>query len=246
MNKFQKYIQKYEEIHTGQKFFTYIENGETLPVSKRNVYGDGKQFVKKIFPYVDYTIKKKQRAISILDYGCGKAKHTHDISHVNKMRYKNFRNQTIFSFFDGMIQSYYCYDPCVPKFSVKPSENSLFDFIGVADVMEHIPEEFVDEVLQEINTYCKNDGLIVFTISGNKAIAHFSEEDGQLENAHTTVMPFSWWRNMLKKHMPDKAFVLLYSSNEIYKQTNRLSDTRICFQSSLHFQVQKPVDCKTA
>lgn len=246
VDKFQKYIDKYRAIHTGQDHFVYISDGQRLSVSKAVVYGDGRQFVKKVFPYVDYVIKAKSRAISILDYGCGKARHVYDIRYVNNWRFPNFRNQTIFSFFPGQIQSYYCYDPAVPQFSLKPSQGSEFDLVAVPDVMEHIPEENLEPVIKEVFSYVRDDGLVVWTISGNSAIAHFSHPDGSVENAHITVKSFNWWRDLLISHSDSRAFVLIYSSNEIFKATNRVSDTRLYFHSSAKFKVQRPLNCRGA
>lgn len=214
MNKFEYYIKKYEDIHTGKaQFITIIEGvRKTTPEH----FGDGVEFVKKVFPYISNIIQQKGRAVTILDYGCGQALHTFDPKYPSWERTVLRNGDTIFTYFKGMIQSYYCYDPAVPRYSRKPDKGTTFDMVVLADVLEHIPEENVLDLLREALSYCKDDGLMVFTISGNVAFSHF--EDG--ENAHITRKSMDWWIDTIKSVNPNIACVVRYTNNEIFKETD--------------------------
>jgi 2-polyprenyl-3-methyl-5-hydroxy-6-metoxy-1,4-benzoquinol methylase len=60
------------------------------------------------------------------------------------------------------------------------------------DVMEHIPPEHVQAVLENIGWLCK---FAFFTICFNKD--HFGKEVGA--DLHLTVRPFTWWRDKLRE-----------------------------------------------
>lgn len=224
MNRLDEYIKKYEDIHTGKSTFITVVDGkiENIFLKTPTVFGDGVEFVKKVVPYIDDLIKNKQRAVSILDYGCGQALHTYKLNYSGWQNIPSFQNNTLTSYFEGMIQCHYCYDPAVPRYSVKPEKGMLFDMVVLADVMEHIPEEHIEEVIQEAMSYCKEDGLIMFTVSGNVAYSNFPNKDGTPgENAHLTRKPLDWWKNVIVNNNPKQvAFVLMYTNNEIFKDTN--------------------------
>ncbi len=215
-SKHDEYVKKYRGIYTGTQKLTLVKGTP----DKGEVYGDGMMFMKKVVPFIRYSIEKKNRALSVLDYGCGRAMHTHARSYNILEKYKD---TTIFEFFAGMIQCYYCYDPAVPRYSVKPSPGTLFDLVGMSDVLEHIPEESVDQVIADAVSFLKDDGLFVATISAIPAHAHFLNEDGSLgENLHCTLKPLEWWINKIKTIMPNKAFVIAYtdSNRQDFKQLN--------------------------
>ena len=209
------YLKQYEGIYTGQQKLTLVKGRGP---DEGEVYGDGTEFLKKVLQFVDYTIKTKHRAISVLDYGCGRAMHTHNPSY-NMV--KSFKDTTIFSHFKGMIQSYYCYDPAVPRYSTKPSQGSLFDLVAIPDVLEHVPEEHVAEVIKDCSSFVKDDGLLVATISNNKAYSHFTNPDGTLgENLHCTLKPIEWWINLFHSVIVDRAFVIGVNDTLFMKSIN--------------------------
>jgi hypothetical protein len=109
---------------------------------------------------------------SILDYGCGKSSLASSI-------------ETLKS-----IPSYR-YDPAIPEYSVLPTEKA--GMILNIDVMEHIPEDSVDDVLAKI---CGLSGNAFFNISCVEAWNKLP--DGS--NAHCTVHPAWWWERKLKKY----------------------------------------------
>lgn len=220
MNRLQEYIIKYQGIHDGTDPFLQLKEEidpvtghkvqvrSNLPpmlnLSKRGALFDGSQLGKKMPDYIDHIITKKQRAITLLDYGCGQAIHTYQ-------PLPEHDNKTLLGRFNGMIQCYYCYDPAVKKYNQKPPHGMLFDTVCCADVMEHIPEEHVDEVLEDIFSYLKDDGTAMFTISASQASKAF--KDG--ENLHITLKEPQWWTDKLLKIFGDKAFLCLYKQTHI-------------------------------
>lgn len=224
MNRLEEYIKKYEEIHSGKSSFVTVVNGkiENIFLETPTIFGDGVECVKKVFPYIDAVTKVKRRAVTVLDYGCGQALQTYEPNYIGWQNIPSFQGHTVFSYFKGLIQQYYCYDPAVPKFSVKPEKGTLFDMVIMADVLEHVPEEHVTEVVSDAISYCKDDGLIMFTVSGNLAYSHFPAAPGVPgENAHVTRMSMDWWKEKIVECNPlNVAFVLMYTNNEIFKLTD--------------------------
>lgn len=201
MNKLEEYILRYQGIHDGVD--PYVSGGRqhinNTVIGKGKILFDGSQLGRKLPPFIQTVIDNKKRAITLLDYGCGKALHVH-------RQLKEHGDLTLLGRFQGMIQCYYCYDPAVQIYSVKPPVHMVFDLVCCADVMEHVPEEFVAQVLQEIAAYTKDDGTAMFTISGNLAKKSFS--DG--ENLHATVRSVEWWVEQLKMAFGQKSFLMFY------------------------------------
>ena len=100
----------------------------------------------------------------ILDYGCGKA--------------------TVSENFPGVTN----YDPAIDEFSEEPVP---CDLVLCIDVMEHIEENFVDDVLNHIKE--KTTLAAFFVISIRPACAKLP--DGR--NAHITIKPKEWWLRKL-------------------------------------------------
>tara|TARA_R100001509_G_scaffold132729_1_gene86257 strand:- start:7558 stop:8094 length:537 start_codon:yes stop_codon:yes gene_type:complete len=111
---------------------------------------------------------------SILDYGCGKALfHKHFLPTI-------FRGIMIF-----------CYDPAVKDFENKPQKE--IDLTLCIDVMEHVQEDKIDEVLKDLFT---NTKFVFLTITCYDAIQKLPNG----KNAHYTVKPPSWWNDKLKPY----------------------------------------------
>jgi hypothetical protein len=82
----------------------------------------------KYIPAINQIIKDKGIE-SILDYGCGKAKHHPKEWNATK------------------------YDPAIPAYQNKPTDK--FDLVIATDVLEHIPIDNLKDVIDEIFTYSK-------------------------------------------------------------------------------------------
>lgn len=200
MNKLEEYIGRYRALHNGTD--PYVSGTKIVydNTSGKRVF-DGSQLGRKLPPFIKKIIRYKQRAITLLDYGCGKALHVYT-------PLKEHNNKTLLGRLEGMVQCYYCYDPAVDIYSMKPPQGMVFDLVCCADVMEHIPEEYVQETLDSIASYVKDDGTAIFTISGN--LARKSFEDG--ENLHATIKPLDWWLECVDKAFgKDKSYIVFYN-----------------------------------
>ncbi len=117
-------------------------------------------------------IIKKVKPHTILDYGCGKGLLSDKIEKELKIKC-------------------YKYDIAIPEYSKLPEDK--IDMIICTDVLEHIPLEYLPEVLEKISSISQN---AFFNISCRKA--------GQIlpngENAHCTIYPPRWWQHTLSQY----------------------------------------------
>ena len=122
---------------------------------------------------------------SILDYGCGKG-----------IQY--FKEKLHESHFNNVMPS--LYDPAVEQFSIMPAGS--FDAVISTDVLEHIEEQDLPQVIAEI--YSKADKFVYLGISNEPASSILP--DGR--NAHVTQKSLDWW---IEQTLPfaDK-FTLMY------------------------------------
>jgi hypothetical protein len=108
---------------------------------------------------------------SILDYGCGKS--------------------TLMERISGHNISKYRFDPAIPELSIMPNEK--VDMILCIDVLEHIPENELDDTLFKIRSLSANVFFNISCVSSSTKLP-----DGS--NAHCTVHAADWWQMRLKKH----------------------------------------------
>ncbi len=96
---------------------------------------------KATFQYADpiKDLVKKYDARTLLDYGCGKAKHYDAESHVK------IDNQT----FDRWlgIDSVYKYDPCVEGLDILPPSGKKFDAVIAIQSLTAVPDKDIDIVV---------------------------------------------------------------------------------------------------
>jgi 2-polyprenyl-3-methyl-5-hydroxy-6-metoxy-1,4-benzoquinol methylase len=153
----------YESLIEATKFHAANENnwcGEALAEYKHEVY-------KTI---EDNNVK------TILDYGCGKAKF-HKILFNNKQVPGSPMNVTI----EG-------YDPAVPMYSKKPEKQ--YDMALCVDVMEHVQEDKVEEVLKDLFSLGKFVFLTITCYPAQQILLNG-------KNAHYTIKEPSWWDEKL-------------------------------------------------
>ena len=136
-------------------------------IHKRKVYGtSGERLVSDLSELIPAD------ADSILDYGAG-------------------QSQTGFMLRKTTgIRDVIAYDPAVEGRDVKPERN--FDVVVCTDVLEHVPEEELNEVLTDIWGYA--DMRAIFVIAFGPA----GEILPNGENAHCTVHDKDWWAAKLK------------------------------------------------
>lgn len=112
-----------------------------------------------------------------LDFGCGKGYQYH---------YNPFADPRVFIDPEkiwGFVPE--CYDPGVEMWQELP--DGPFDAVICTDVMEHIPENHVQEELEKI--FARATKCAYFNISCRPAYAILKTG----ENAHCTVKPSTWW-----------------------------------------------------
>lgn len=117
---------------------------------------------------------KETEAQTLLDYGCGKG-----------FQYSERRYHERWG---GIMPT--LYDPGVPEHSVKPKQK--FDGVLCCDVMEHIPEEDVQDVLNDIFRYAEKFVALQIFIGPSKKLL----PDGR--NAHLTQQSPVWWNERIK------------------------------------------------
>lgn len=130
---------------------------------------------KSLKPHIDDITKliKDLNIKSVLDYGCGGASH-----------YQGDELSKLWGDVEITL-----YDPYNDKYKTKP--NKFVDLVICTDVMEHIPEEDVRDVLIDIINYA--DRAIYFCICTKEAKKNLP--DGR--NAHLTVRDEEWWDNII-------------------------------------------------
>ena len=116
---------------------------------------------------------KNKNVNTILDYGCGKAR-------FHKLLFKDLKHLKITKF-----------DPAVEEFSNKPQ--GLFDLILCIDVLEHIEENKLKEIIEDIFNYGNN---VIFTITCYPATQILPNG----KNAHYTIKEPNWWDELLKPY----------------------------------------------
>lgn len=109
----------------------------------------------------------------ILDYGCGKG-----------LQYTDDRVHEWWGVKPTL------YDPGVIKFANKPAGS--FDGVICTDVLEHVPEKEVSAVIDELIGYAMR---FVFMTACCRPASRLLPNG---TNAHCTVRPEAWWRDVVK------------------------------------------------
>jgi hypothetical protein len=130
---------------------------------RRERYGsNGHKWASRVHEYV-----QEHDCKTLLDYGCGKGTLTTHLPEIPSQGY----------------------DPAVAEFDVVPVPA---DFVACLDVLEHVEEELLGNVLAHIASLTKKRALFAISLrKANKMLA-----DGR--NAHLIVMPALWWRRRLE------------------------------------------------
>jgi hypothetical protein len=123
-------------------------------------------------------------AANVLDYGSGKGR---QYSARGVELASGTRVESVQDYWD--VDYVHCYDPCYPPFSKRPE--GKFDGVVCTDVLEHCPEEDIGWILDEIFGYARH---FVFA---NVACMPAKKRLPNGENAHVTVRPVPWWRDII-------------------------------------------------
>src|SRR3990167_5907590 len=137
----------------------------------KKLHEDGRFPGMSILPYVpeiaDLIAEFKSR--SLLDYGCGRGR-----------QYLHERIHRAMG-----VDMPALYDPAVAEFSIKP--RGPFEGVICTDVLEHVPEDELSEVIGDLSRYARQWAFITVCCRPSK---HFTFEDGT--NVHVTLTPFEW------------------------------------------------------
>lgn len=109
---------------------------------------------------------------SVIDYGCGKS-------------------PLIDALAAPSIERRARYDPAIEAYSQLP--DGPFDLLLNIDVLEHIPEGDIDDILAEMRGLAKEAIIIVDTQPATLVLA-----DGR--NAHISLHPHAWWQERISRH----------------------------------------------
>lgn len=183
------YIEKYKKIFEGGKF---LRKGKEITHKEYAAFdgGGARTLIESILKEM-----KHRRSVTILDWGCGTAVQWHKQTLVNK-------TQSLMNVLGEKVQGFYRYDPAYEIYSKKPS--SKYDFVICSDVLEHIPNENLENFFSEINSYIKKDGVIFYSISTVSSNNFFL--DG--ENMHVNLKSPEEWYKLLRKYSPSKTCVV--------------------------------------
>ena len=120
----------------------------------------------------------KNKIINMLDYGCGKGFFYNNPSNQHGLQIKSLRD-----YWDIDID---LYDPCFEENS-NLNENKSYDLVICVDVLEHIPTDDIDWVLEKLLTNAKK--YLFINVACYPAIALLPNG----KNAHINVKPPEWW-----------------------------------------------------
>ena len=126
------------------------------------------RYLPEIRLIIDYLEPK-----TVLDFGCGKAS-------LIKILAKNYPKI-----------EFYGFDPAIPGRDTLPVEKA--DLIINTDVLEHIPEDILPDVIKKIASISNN---VYFAL--HHGLAKTILPNG--ENAHCTVKPPQWYYDLLSRH----------------------------------------------
>jgi 2-polyprenyl-3-methyl-5-hydroxy-6-metoxy-1,4-benzoquinol methylase len=183
------YIDKYREIFEGGAF---IRNGAETNHDEYKAFDGGgtRTLADKLLEEVN-----NRKSVTILDYGCGLGTHWHKQVWVNNTK-------SIMNVLGEKVQGFYRYDPAYELYSKPPL--CTFDLVICSDVLEHVPDEYLEEFFFNINNYVKKDGMIFYSISTK--LSKNSFDDGT--NMHVNIKSVDEWFEILKKYSKTKICVV--------------------------------------
>ena len=143
---------------------TYIDQAKKVHENENKWRGTT---VRQYIPEIN-KLRREYGLVTMLDYGCGKAQF-HD-PNWNAVKY----------------------DPAIEIFNTKPV--GKFDLVISTDVLEHVPEQNIDEVIADIFNY--SDRWVFVSVCCREA----REVLPNGMNAHATVKPEEWWKEKFNKY----------------------------------------------
>lgn len=171
--KYLEHLEYYKKMHEdgfSYKNGKFLKSSQTYNGQMTIAYA---KFIKNII--------KKNNLNSLLEYGCGKA-----IFYEKEFKVKNENFPPLKKYWGVDIK---LFDPAVKEFRIMPS--SMCDITICIDVLEHIPEEDIDWVLEKIMTLSKKFIFLVIGSYSSQAVLPNGE------GAHILIKTTKWWFNKL-------------------------------------------------
>lgn len=107
-----------------------------------------------------------------------------------------------------------CYDPGYEPFSQLP--NKTYDGVVCTEVMEHIPENEIDQALTEI--FERANKFVFFTIARDLSNSDNGKTLLDGSNLHVTIKSAQWWKEKIDTYTKKSDLVVVISfGNKIYK-----------------------------
>ncbi len=172
--------QLYRQMHAGDGGKTGMSAKMSKKRSRKATFGGG-----SLTPHLATiaALVHRYKPTTLLDYGSGKGGLYQDSpKHAPDSRYKMLAD------WPGVTVT--CYDPGYEPFSQPVAGH--FDAVISTDMLEHVPEEDVPWVLDEL--FARARRFLYLVAACFPARKHLP--DGQ--NAHCTVMPPAWWAGQLE------------------------------------------------
>ena len=150
---------------------------------------------------------------TLLDYGCGKALGYSD--KCEEIQLKKPVHEV------WNIDSYTLYDPAYPKYNTLPT--GTYDIVICTDVLEHIPEQDLDWVIERILNYSTK--IVFLNICTAPALKHFKKGKFKGKNLHISVFENKWWIKKIGKIWNNHKDIKIYLT--LSDEKNKLP---ICFK----------------
>jgi len=147
-------------------------------------------------------IINKNQIKTMLDYGCGKG-----FFYDNSFEIKGLKINSLRDYWDAKID---LYDPCYEKNSFI-DESKIYDLVISIDVLEHIPTQDIDWVLE--NIFSKAKQYVFINVACYSAFALLPNG----ENAHINVNDQDWWAEKILKFKKNLRILKLFVSAHLKK-----------------------------
>ena len=155
-----------------------------------------------VFAKLIRDIIHRNKITNMLDYGCGKG-----FFYDNSFTFKDLKIKSLREYWDIKID---LFDPCYRNYSVI-DEKKIYDLVISIDVLEHIPEQDIDWVLDRIIGKAKK--YVFMNVACYSAAALLPNG----ENAHININNHKWWFKKIlnfKKKYGGVKIICICSLNE--------------------------------
>lgn len=128
---------------------------------------------------------EKTSAHTVLDYGSGKGKQYGALTVRDPA---GNEHPGVLDYWD--IDEVVCYDPCYAPYSKYPE--GKFDGVICTDVLEHCPEDDIPWIVGDLFEFASR--FVFANVACYPALQRLPTG----ENAHCTIKPMAWWRDLIQ------------------------------------------------